>query len=60
MEKLFIIKFILRDGNVETQIQNKNVPLHEAIGLLEIAKSQLNNSITKKNVLNIVKGDDTQ
>jgi hypothetical protein len=41
MEKVFAVKFILSKANIQTQMKNQNVSPQEAIGLLEMAKSQI-------------------
>jgi hypothetical protein len=40
-ERSFAIKFVIVNDNIQTQMHNKNVPPQEAIGLLEMAKSQI-------------------
>ena len=40
-EKIFIIHFNITPHNIQTKMSNKNVSPQEAIGLLEMAKSQI-------------------
>jgi hypothetical protein len=57
-QKAFAVRFIFGKG-IQTQIESKNVPPVEAIGLLEMAKDQLMNNIRKgtQNVFNLEKKD---
>jgi len=41
MDRTFEIKFRIIEGNIQTEIKQKNVSPQEAIGLLEMAKSQI-------------------
>ena len=41
MEKVFAIKFEIRDGRIATKMTSKNVQAQEKVGLLEIAKQQV-------------------
>ncbi len=47
MEKEFAVRFKIVEGNIETQMKQKNVSPQEAIGLLEMAKSQLLENLSK-------------
>jgi len=47
MEKIFAVKFKFVGNNIQTQVSNKNVSPQEAIGLLEMAKSQILEGISK-------------
>ncbi len=47
MEKEFAVRFKIVDGNIETQMKQQNVSPQEAIGLLEMAKSQLLENLAK-------------
>jgi len=44
-EKVFAVKFMIKDGRIHTEMQNKDVNNQEAIGLLEMAKSQILDSL---------------
>jgi len=47
MEKEFAVRFKVRNGNIETQMKQQNISPQEAIGLLEMAKSQLLDNLSK-------------
>lgn len=47
MEKEFAVRFRVIDGNIETQMKQQNISPQEAIGLLEMAKSQLLENLSK-------------
>lgn len=40
-EKMFTVKFIVKDGKMATKVSSKNMSPQESIGLLEIAKQQI-------------------
>lgn len=40
-EKVFLIKFLVKDGNIVTKASSKNLAPHEIVGLLEVAKQQV-------------------
>jgi hypothetical protein len=41
-QKSFAVKFVLDNkGNIQTQMHNQNISPQEAVGLLEMAKSQI-------------------
>ncbi len=42
-----MVKFSLIEGNIQTQLQNKNVSLQEALGLLDMAKFQILETLAK-------------
>ena len=46
-EKVFALKFVVKDGNIATKVRSKNISPHESIGLLEIAKQQLLDSLKR-------------
>ncbi|RME54421.1 hypothetical protein D6777_03785 [Candidatus Woesearchaeota archaeon] len=46
-ERTFIVKFTIINDNIQTQMHNKNVTPQEAIGLLEMAKSQILENLAK-------------
>lgn len=43
----FALKFTIKGNNIQTQIHNENVSLHEAVGLLDMAKHQILESLAK-------------
>jgi hypothetical protein len=47
-EKSFMVKFIVKEGNIATKVETNNIPPQECIGLLEIAKQQLLKSLEEK------------
>ncbi len=47
MEKEFAVRFRIIEGNIETQMKQQNVSPQEAIGLLEMAKAQLLEGLSK-------------
>ena len=46
-ERTFMVKFNMVEGNIQTQMQNKNVSLQEALGLLDMAKFQILETLAK-------------
>ena len=40
-ERIFELKFIIKDGNIATKVETKNISPQECVGLLEIAKQQI-------------------
>ena len=42
-----MVKFNMVEGNIQTQMQNKNVSLQEALGLLDMAKFQILETLAK-------------
>lgn len=40
-EKVFAIRFTVKDKGIQTQMQTKNVSHQEMIGLLEMAKDEI-------------------
>ncbi len=51
-DKSFEIKFIIKKGNIATKVETKNISPQECLGLLDIAKQQILNSLdaSKKEV----------
>ena len=47
IERAFAVKFILKQNNIQTQMQTKLVSPQEAIGLLEMAKDQILDNLKK-------------
>ncbi|MBU4351507.1 MAG: hypothetical protein KKA65_01700 [Nanoarchaeota archaeon] len=47
MDRSFEIKFRVIDNNIQTEIKQKNISPQEAIGLLEMAKSQILENLAK-------------
>jgi len=47
MEKEFAVRFRVIEGNIETQMKQQNISPQEAIGLLEMAKAQLLEGLSK-------------
>ena len=40
-EKIFSVRFVIRDKGIQTQMQTKHVSHQEMIGLLEMAKDEI-------------------
>jgi len=40
-EKSFEVKFAIKNGNIATKVETKNISPQECVGLLEIAKQQI-------------------
>lgn len=53
--KVFLIKFIVKEGKMATKISSKNLSPQECIGMLEIAKQQLLDGL-KTNKTEIFRG----
>jgi len=55
-QKAFAVRFVFGKG-IQTQIESRNVPPLEAIGLLEMVKDQMMNNLRKgtQNVFNVEK-----
>ncbi|MFH1065220.1 MAG: hypothetical protein V1734_01815 [Nanoarchaeota archaeon] len=56
-ERAFAIRFKISDDNIQTEMHTQNVSPHEAVGLLEMAKSQILDNLAKgrKEVFSSVK-----
>ena len=56
-ERSFAIRFKICDDNIQTEMHTQNVSPHEAVGLLEMAKSQILDNLAKgrKEVFSSVK-----
>jgi len=46
-EKIFAVKFEIRNGRIATKMSAKNIQVQEKIGLLEIAKQQVLDEVKK-------------
>jgi len=46
-KKSFLLKFDIIPGNIQTQMKTQNISPQEAIGLLEMAKDQILDSLKK-------------
>jgi len=55
-EKIFEVKFIVKDGKMATKISSKNIAPQETIGLLEIAKQQILDGL-KQNKKEVFRGE---
>ncbi len=47
MDRLFEVKFRIVNNNIQTEMKQKNVSPQEAIGLLEMAKNQIMENLSK-------------
>lgn len=54
-DKIFMIRFTVKDGKMATEMSTKNMSPQESIGLLEIAKQQLLDSV-KENKKEVFRG----
>jgi len=45
MERVFAIRFVIEDGHIRTEMHNSHVNSQEALGLLEMAKAQIIDSL---------------
>ncbi|MFH0752610.1 MAG: hypothetical protein V1914_03345 [archaeon] len=45
MEKTFTVKFVIEDNQIRTEMHNHKVNKQEALGLLDMAKSQILGSL---------------
>ena len=54
-EKVFAIKFLVRDGKMVTKMTSKNMTPQETIGSLEIAKQQILDGL-KENKKDVFQG----
>ncbi len=45
MERAFAIKFVIQDGQIRTEMHNQGVNPQEILGLLDMAKSQVLDSL---------------
>ncbi|MDP3727944.1 MAG: hypothetical protein Q8R18_00675 [bacterium] len=53
--KVFVIKFVVKDGKMATKMSSKNMAPQETVGLLEIAKQQILDGL-KENKKEIFRG----
>ena len=54
-DKVFIIKFMVKEGKMATKMSSKNMTPQESVGLLEIAKQQILDGL-KENKKEIFRG----
>tara|TARA_Y100000310_G_C20418029_1_gene685297 strand:- start:568 stop:762 length:195 start_codon:yes stop_codon:yes gene_type:complete len=54
-DKIFMVKFAVKDGKLATKMSSKNMSPQEIVGLLEIAKQQVLDGV-KENKKEIFKG----
>ena len=54
-DKIFMVRFTVKDGKMATEMSTKNMSPQECIGLLEIAKQQLIDSV-KENKKEVFRG----
>ena len=54
-DKIFAIKFVVKDGKIATKMSSKNMAPQETLGLLEIAKQQILDGL-KENKKEIFRG----
>tara|TARA_Y100000310_G_C20192786_1_gene583250 strand:+ start:278 stop:466 length:189 start_codon:yes stop_codon:yes gene_type:complete len=40
-DKLFMVKFVVKEGKMATKMTSKNMSPQETVGLLEVAKQQI-------------------
>lgn len=57
--KIFAIKFVVKEGKMGTKMTSKNIAPQEMIGLLEIAKQQILDSL-KENKKEIFHGSQNE
>ena len=55
-EKVFTVRFIIQDGQIRTEMHTQKVNQQEALGLLEMAKTQILDSL-KQGRQEIFKGE---
>lgn len=54
-DKVFMVRFTVKDGKMATEMSSKNMSPQESIGLLEIAKQQILDSV-KENKKELFRG----
>ncbi len=54
-DKVFVIKFVVKNGKMATKMSSKNMTPQESLGLIEIAKQQILDGL-KKNKKEIFRG----
>ncbi|MBI5797924.1 hypothetical protein HZA98_03405 [Candidatus Woesearchaeota archaeon] len=59
-DKIFEVKFVVKDGKMATKMSSKNMSPQETIGLLEVAKQQILDGLreNKKEIFRGSKGDE--
>jgi hypothetical protein len=54
-DKLFMVKFVVKNGKMATKMSSKNMSPQETLGLLEIAKQQILDGL-KQNKKEVFRG----
>jgi hypothetical protein len=54
-DKLFMVKFVVKNGKMATKMSSKNMTPQETIGLLEVAKQQILDGL-KQNKKEVFRG----
>ncbi|MBT4717329.1 hypothetical protein HOB85_05150 [Candidatus Woesearchaeota archaeon] len=54
-DKIFMVKFVVKDGKMATKMSSKNMTPQETLGLLDIAKQQILDGL-KNNKKEVFKG----
>lgn len=54
-DKVFVIKFVVKNGKMATKMSSKNLAPQETVGLLEIAKQQILDGL-KENKKEVFRG----
>jgi len=54
-DKVFMVKFVVKNGKMATKMSSKNMTPQESLGLIEIAKQQILDGL-KKNKKEIFRG----
>lgn len=45
VERIFAVRFVIDDGQIKTEMHNSQVSSQEALGLLDMAKAQIIDSL---------------
>lgn len=56
MERVFAVRFVIDEGQIKTEMHNSQVSSQEALGLLDMAKSQIIDSL-RGNQKEVFKGE---
>ena len=54
-DKVFMVRFVVKNGKMATKMSSKNMTPQESLGLLEVAKQQILDGL-KKNKKEIFRG----
>ena len=54
-DKLFMVKFVVKNGKMATKMSSRNISPQETLGLLEIAKQQILDGL-KQNKKEVFRG----